>query len=564
MRVIAASLFLFASLVCASAEAAFLSVTSTNDDGAGSLRASLANAAAGDVIVFALPGAGPHTIDVTTPLGVKRNLTILGPGSALLTIRKAAAVTGPTRVFEVDVAITAAMSGMTIADGTGAQGGCVSHLGTSLSLSGVVMRNCTATGSVNPRGGGIYVSPTAGELTVTGSTFSDCGAAIGGGIAVDDGSATTLIEDSDFDSNSATIAGGGVYHGGQSMSVVRGRFDGNRSSGGGVGGGGGLYVSASAGTTTVRQSTFSDNISTGDPSLGGGIAAIHLSASRTLTVDSSLFLRNSAQIGAGLLTGQLNMSAVVVNCTFAENAGSGAGIFSSGGAGTSVALYIDASTFVANTVGVDAVLQNPSATSTIVLRNSILANATNVTGSLYSLGRNIVSTSPAGFGADDLLATDPLLGPLADNGGPTQTFALLPTSPALDAGRCTSLAPLFPDALSVDQRGQARSDGACDIGAYESVVLPVGPQGPAGPAGSDGPQGPAGPQGPDGAGGSDGAAGDDGTQGPQGPEGPQGPAGAAGADGSPGADGGCTAAGLPAWLVVGVFARRLLRKRRAT
>ncbi len=56
---------------------------------------------------------------------------------------------------------------------------------------------------------------------------------------------------------------------------------------------------------------------------------------------------------------------------------------------------------------------------------------------------------------------DPLLGPLADNGGATQTFALLPGSPAIDAGQSTGCPP--------DQRGVVRPQGAaCDIGAFES------------------------------------------------------------------------------------------------
>ena len=60
----------------------------------------------------------------------------------------------------------------------------------------------------------------------------------------------------------------------------------------------------------------------------------------------------------------------------------------------------------------------------------------------------------------DLPKFDPGLGPLADNGGPTQTHALLDDSPAINAGDAASC-PL------TDQRGQKRSDGKCDIGAYE-------------------------------------------------------------------------------------------------
>jgi hypothetical protein len=62
----------------------------------------------------------------------------------------------------------------------------------------------------------------------------------------------------------------------------------------------------------------------------------------------------------------------------------------------------------------------------------------------------------------DLPNVDPLLGPLEDNGGPTDTHSLLAGSPAISAGN-------LPSCTAVDQRGATRgSDGACDIGAYES------------------------------------------------------------------------------------------------
>ena len=68
----------------------------------------------------------------------------------------------------------------------------------------------------------------------------------------------------------------------------------------------------------------------------------------------------------------------------------------------------------------------------------------------------------------DLPNTDPLLGPLQDNGGPTETHALLPGSPAIDAGDDSIVGE--PLLLTTDQRGQPRLQGAhVDIGAYETV-----------------------------------------------------------------------------------------------
>jgi len=113
------------------------------------------------------------------------------------------------------------------------------------------------------------------------------------------------------------------------------------------------------------------------------------------------------------------------------------------------------------------------------VRNSLIALNLNILtrsdldGSFASVGHNLVNGS--GFtntASSDQIGSpdapiDPRLGPLADNGGPTQTHALLPGSPALDAG---------DDMLTgLDQRGRPRLSGAhVDIGAYEfGVPAPV-------------------------------------------------------------------------------------------
>jgi hypothetical protein len=83
-------------------------------------------------------------------------------------------------------------------------------------------------------------------------------------------------------------------------------------------------------------------------------------------------------------------------------------------------------------------------------------------GSLTSSGYNLIGTTEGGdgFDATDLLNVDPLLGPLQDNGGPTQTMALLPGSPALNAGDPSQLG-------TADERGVVRSGGV-NIGAYQA------------------------------------------------------------------------------------------------
>ena len=91
-----------------------------------------------------------------------------------------------------------------------------------------------------------------------------------------------------------------------------------------------------------------------------------------------------------------------------------------------------------------------------------------VLGLLVSRGHNLIGNTDgsSGWVGTDLLNVDPKLGPLQDNGGPTLTMALLPGSPAIDAGSND----LIPPGVLYDQRGpgfQRIVNGTVDIGAYE-------------------------------------------------------------------------------------------------
>jgi hypothetical protein len=105
---------------------------------------------------------------------------------------------------------------------------------------------------------------------------------------------------------------------------------------------------------------------------------------------------------------------------------------------------------------------------TLQLLNSLLADSDtneNAYGIITDLGDNISSDGSANFNSGSSFNfTDPLLGPLANNGGPTLTMALLPGSPAIAYADSTDGAP--PD----DQRGYARptGNGVIDLGAYQS------------------------------------------------------------------------------------------------
>jgi S-layer homology domain. len=239
------------------------------------------------------------------------------------------------------------------------------------------------------------------------------------------------------------------------LTVRNGRCNGSCTTLGGVdpNAGGGIHNS---GTLTLKNSIISGNTALG----GGGIFSLN----STLTVTNSTFSGNSTfnSDGAGLLIGG---TITVTNSTFSGNIanGDGGAIFNGG------ALEVTNSTFSGNTA-FQAGAIGSIGPATAILKNSILANNSggNCAGSIINGGYNLDSGSTCGFGSNNgsMSNTDPKLGSLADNGGPTQTMALLAGSPAIDRGLdflCSG-----PPVNGVDQRGVIRPQGfGCDVGAYE-------------------------------------------------------------------------------------------------
>jgi hypothetical protein len=196
--------------------------------------------------------------------------------------------------------------------------------------------------------------------------------------------------------------------------------------------------------------------------------------------------------GAGIANnGTLTLSASTISgnaelATGASSANQGAGLFNSGGTVTVVNSTIAGNTQVASAgassegsaianLGTTLNLQNVTIAGNsgspaihniamVSAVNTILSNGQsgNCGAAITSLGHNLESADECGLhAAGDQTGKDPLLGPLADNGGPTDTDALLPGSPAIDAGDPASCP-------GIDQRGVARPQGAaCDIGAFE-------------------------------------------------------------------------------------------------
>jgi hypothetical protein len=106
---------------------------------------------------------------------------------------------------------------------------------------------------------------------------------------------------------------------------------------------------------------------------------------------------------------------------------------------------------------------------TTILKSGSGGNIFNYASTVTSLGYNLSSDSGGGFltATGDQINTDPKLGPLKDNGGPTFTHALLPGSPAIDAGD-----PNFTSPPDFDQRGAGFPrvvNGRIDIGAFEVI-----------------------------------------------------------------------------------------------
>lgn len=243
-------------------------------------------------------------------------------------------------------------------------------------------------------------------------------------------------------------------------------------------GGGGIY---NGGVLTINESTINENsvfqygLCRG---FGGGILN-----SGTLTLNNSTISGNTASGTYGPTGGGIynKGSLIVNNSTISGNVLAKSGTFAGtdgGGITNSGTLKISSSTISANGAQFGGNLYGPA-----TLQNGIVANSLsggNCSRSVNSNGHNLSSDGTCDFdGTGDLNNTNPLLGPLQNNGGPTQTMALPSGSPAIDAGNPSGCTDGNGDLLKTDQRGKPRPDtedtGGCDMGAYESQSVDSGP-----------------------------------------------------------------------------------------
>jgi Bacterial Ig-like domain (group 3) len=451
-------------------------------------------------------------LDLTNTVG---STTITGPTAPLI-------VSGnnKNREFEVDSGVTVSFNNLTLSNGkvNGAQlGGALYSYGGTVSLT-----NCTVTGNSAYAGGGIYVNN--GYLTLTDSdvhgntAMDDQGGGVfnllgtttltgctisgntGGGVENNFGSATlngctltgntgggvfnwyanTTLNDCTLTGNSAQF-GAGAFNRYGNLTLNNSTVEGNTAStnGGGVFGhdgsvtlanttvsgnsaglsGGGVFTQG--GNDTISFSTVSNNTATIS---GGGL----FSQDTSNTLTSSTFSGNATGTGNG---GGLFLSASFSNLTnttlSGNSAGSGGGLFIQSGNATLANTTVSSNTATISGGGLVSTGAYDTLIDTIVAGNKKGTSTSDVGGTDTIFGtNNLIGTGGSGGlvngkNGNIVGVANPGLAPLGNYGGPTQTMALLPDSPAIDAG---TTGPSIPGA---DQRGVSRL-GAVDIGSFES------------------------------------------------------------------------------------------------
>lgn len=364
----------------------------------------------------------------------------------------------------------------------------------------------------------IGIAVSAGTLTVDDCTFT------GNALGISASSTEAEVTNSEFTGQTSY----GVFGSHQPLTVTDCEF---RNNGGGIRGNYGV-------TMTVTRCTISDNHVTGEGN-GGGIEAFYESEltviDSVITNNSSegtgggiggspspVIIRgctiagNTAAIGGGVNGGDLSITASTISGNTATD--EGGGVYShtgnvkivnstlsgnvAGRRGGALLTYYQGEVTILNSTITGNSAENYGglvnlASLPIEVGNSIVAgnistasdtNAStgrDLQGDFLSLGHNLIGVAPAAsdftHGVDgDLVGTaaspvDPLLGPLANNGGPTRTHALRYGSPAIESADSGLVAvPLFPAPPFTDQRGQPRIvGGVADMGAYEFPSLEV-------------------------------------------------------------------------------------------
>jgi predicted outer membrane repeat protein len=394
-----------------------LTVTNNLDSGTGSLRADIAAAKSGDTINFA-PSLDGQTITLTSgELAITTGLTIQGPGASQLTVSG----NNASRVFEVNSSQPVVLSGLTISNARGC--GIKNDSGSALTVSACTIDHCSAS----VIGGGIlnYGTLTVTGCTIAGNSVNSLRSGFGGGAGIDNFRGKLTVSNS-------TIAG----------NIDSGRY----ANGGGIFAGWGT-------TVALTDCTISNNKG------GGGGGGVYADGGSTVTLTNCTLANNTANEGGGLfvnggIPGYPGGGATVnvTNCTVSGNTAYvyGGGIYVN-------YTYTSGLLILSNTIVAGNSVPIGTGTAVDIYNNGVVWADHNLLGDVG--GNTVIGTS------DNIVIYNakPLLGPLQNNGGPTQTMALLAGSPAIGHAD-NSKAP------ATDQRGFTRLDVAgelTDIGAFE-------------------------------------------------------------------------------------------------
>ncbi|HEX6123852.1 MAG TPA: choice-of-anchor Q domain-containing protein [Pyrinomonadaceae bacterium] len=430
-------------------------VTNTHDSGPGSLRNVIAITPTGGTVDFALTGCPCSIVLTSGDLVIEKDLSILGPGADLLTISG----NGASRLFRLGMpitvpptpTITVVLEGLRLTNGRGGAywdgaGGAVIASYTHLNLRNSVIDNSVAAMS---GGGGIYAYKS--DTTILNSNISGNSGGFGGGIA--NVSRSNLEVVGSIISDNQSFAGGGIYSWNSTSRVANSTVARNN------GYGSGAYIFGYS-TADFLNSTIEGN-------LGNAGLIIHTSSatinSSTVSGDGPAIIQDNGIDDPSLppYDSRVTISSSTIH-------GHGSGKFHG---------------------GISVMSSHSDWPSTTTLRNSIVAGSGPLPdigefglGKFVSSGYNLIANADAVTAFDqpgDQVGTsaapiDPLLAPLALNGGPTRTHALLRNSPALDKGKAFG--------STTDQRGSVRpfehpaipnapgGDGG-DIGAFECNEL---------------------------------------------------------------------------------------------
>jgi predicted outer membrane repeat protein len=382
----------------------------------------------------------------------------------------------------------------------GGNGGAISTaIGTRVeAINTLFHRNSAGGGS-----GGVIYSDRA-EIVFTGCTFTENDASQGGAI---DTAGSAIIEDCTFTGNFTTSGlGGGInnYNTG-TLEVTGSTFTGNQSgwAGGAISqrgtsatiadcafvenaalGGGGGAMNAESGAVVIERCEFINNTAQDD---GGAI-----NAATPVPMTDCLILGNTAGQDGGGLNGFNSAAYTLDRVTIADNTaardGGGVRVFGNANAfvnttisgnqagndGGGVWVWGATDSSITNTTVHANTADNTGGglyiqSGPLALSNTIVSASAgrDVTGPINDLGHNLVHDG-SGLTAPTSKSGDPMLAPLADNGGLTPTHHLIFGSPAIHAGDCAG------GTVTTDQRGVARPQDpfGCDIGAYEAPPCP--------------------------------------------------------------------------------------------